>query len=87
MEKRKEQQDTGHQPDFFAVVGTELKSYSTGVVEMVVEGPSPTLGQRGCSFDQQSPESHQGQRSSASLGTCPGAAPSSPGKTFSSCPT
>ena len=39
MDKRKEQQDTGHQPDVFAVAGTELESYNTGVIDTVVEGP------------------------------------------------
>lgn len=44
MDKRKEQQDVGPLSDVFAVFGTELKSYSAGITDMVVEGPSPMLG-------------------------------------------
>lgn len=87
MDKYKKQQDMGNQPDVFAVVGTKLELYNTRVTDMVVEGPSPTLGQCGCGFDQQSPANHQGQRSCTSLGTCPGAVLPSPGKSFSSYPT
>lgn len=86
VDKRKEQQDTGQQPDVFAVVGTELESYNTGVRDVVAEGPSLTLGQCGGSFDQQNPANHQGQRSITSLGTNPGTTSSSPGNFFS-CPT
>lgn len=43
-DKRKEQQDMGHGPDVFAVVGMELEPYNTRIIGMVREGLPPMLG-------------------------------------------
>lgn len=34
-DKRKEQQDVGHQPDLFAVVGMKLEPYNTRIIGVV----------------------------------------------------
>lgn len=43
-DKRKEEQDAGHQPDVFAVVGMKLEPYNTRIIGMVGEVLPPMLG-------------------------------------------
>lgn len=43
-DKKKEQQDVGHQPDVFAVVGMEPEPYNTRIIGTVWQGLLPMLG-------------------------------------------